>query len=118
MGRTTTALGQPLRRLRRHLPINGEDYNRPLAAPPAPSAPPPRKWGGQPAPHPDPPRRARKGRRARRFSPIDCSPAGRGNLALEKFGDLVVERLRLLDEHIVPGVTHHHHPCSLDPRAD
>src|SRR5947208_14756453 len=31
---------QPLRRLRRHLPINGDG-----AAPPAPSAPPPHQWG-------------------------------------------------------------------------
>src|SRR5438094_4471414 len=32
---------QPLRRLRRHLPMNGDG-----AAPPAPSAPPPHEWGG------------------------------------------------------------------------
>src|SRR5207247_1589145 len=34
----------PLRRLRRHLPINGEEN---YMAPPAASPPPPREWGGE-----------------------------------------------------------------------
>src|SRR6266851_3547664 len=45
---------QPLRRLRRHLPINGEDQlsvNGEDRAPPAPAAPPPHEWGGQSVPH-------------------------------------------------------------------
>src|SRR5438034_91619 len=39
---------KPLRRLRRHLPINGEEpfLHLNAAAPPAPSAPPPHEWGG------------------------------------------------------------------------
>src|SRR2546430_12318459 len=37
---------QPLRRLRRHLPMNGEEpfLHLDAAAPPAPSAPPPHEW--------------------------------------------------------------------------
>src|SRR5439155_2819863 len=37
---------QPLRRLRRHLPMNGEEpfLHLNAAAPPAPSAPPPHEW--------------------------------------------------------------------------
>src|SRR5205814_2623070 len=41
---------QPLRRLRRHLPINGDG-----AAPPAPSAPPPHQWDGAAPPAPSAP---------------------------------------------------------------
>src|SRR2546428_6334675 len=43
-------LGEPLRRLRRHLPISWGGVSLPMnrreLAPPAPSAPPPHKWGG------------------------------------------------------------------------
>src|SRR5216683_2619303 len=42
MGRTWSH--RPLRRLRRHLPMNGEDLVSP--APPAAPPPPPHEWGG------------------------------------------------------------------------
>src|SRR5205814_502469 len=48
---------QPLRRLRRHLPMNGEEpfLHLNAAAPPAPSAPPPHEWEAPPAPSAPPP---------------------------------------------------------------
>src|SRR5439155_5441297 len=48
---------QPLRRLRRHLPVNGEEpfLHLNAAAPPAPLAPPPHEWGAPPAPSAPPP---------------------------------------------------------------
>src|SRR5205823_4259641 len=48
---------QPLRRLRRHLPMDGEEpfLHLNAAAPPAPSAPPPQEWEAPPAPSAPPP---------------------------------------------------------------
>src|SRR5207253_10211795 len=42
----------PLRRLRRHLPMNGRTRCKAQRAPPAPSAPPPHEWGGHVPHHP------------------------------------------------------------------
>src|SRR5256886_12460399 len=90
--------GEPLRRLRRHLPMNGEEpfLHLNAAAPPAPSAPPPHEWGAPPAPSAPPPHEWEPLRRLRRHLPMNGEPLRRLRRHLPMNG----EPLRRLRRHL------------------